>query len=166
MGMCMILSIKLFRIHRHMVSCTVEPMLLTRHCTEWIESTDIGHLNCVCAGFENAGVGCCATGLFEMGYMCNNRNLFTCSDASKYVFWDAFHPTDKMSQIVANSVMEKNLIGFLRAWYLIVWVLWVFCLYHLVSLVSHWIIPRVKGGKSILMEKNLDEKTIKMKLWY
>ncbi|ONK78971.1 uncharacterized protein A4U43_C01F1550 [Asparagus officinalis] len=64
-------------------------------------------------GFENAGVACCATGVFEMGYMCNKMNPFTCTDANKYVFWDAFHPTEKMNQLVANYVMKNNLMVFM-----------------------------------------------------
>lgn len=57
-------------------------------------------------GFENAVVGCCATGIFEMGYTCNKRNPFTCTDPKKYVFWDAIHPTEEMNKIVADFVMN------------------------------------------------------------
>ncbi|KAG8472474.1 hypothetical protein CXB51_035282 [Gossypium anomalum] len=46
-------------------------------------------------GFEDAETACCGTGFFEMSYLCDNMNPFTCSDANKYVFWDAFHPTEK-----------------------------------------------------------------------
>ncbi|ONK70284.1 uncharacterized protein A4U43_C05F32150 [Asparagus officinalis] len=63
-------------------------------------------------GFENAGAGCCATGMFEMGYMCNQRNPFTCTDATKYVFWDAFHPTEKMNKIIADHIVNNNLMVF------------------------------------------------------
>ncbi|CAN1124280.1 GDSL esterase/lipase At2g42990 [Linum perenne] len=55
-------------------------------------------------GFEVAGVACCATGMFEMGYLCNRHSL-TCSDANKYVFWDAFHPSEKTNQIVASHLI-------------------------------------------------------------
>lgn len=60
-------------------------------------------------GFEVAEVACCATGTFEMSYLCNENNPYTCKDANKYVFWDAFHPTDKTNKILAASV-----IGILR----------------------------------------------------
>ncbi|RRT60747.1 hypothetical protein B296_00044740, partial [Ensete ventricosum] len=60
-------------------------------------------------GFENAVSGCCATGLFEMGYMCSSRSPFTCTDANKYVFWDAFHPTEKMYRIIADRLMNTTL---------------------------------------------------------
>ncbi|XP_057433898.1 GDSL esterase/lipase At2g42990-like [Lotus japonicus] len=64
-------------------------------------------------GFEVAGVGCCGTGRFEMGYMCDPKSPFTCTDANKYVFWDAFHPSQKTSQIVSNYLIEKHLAKFL-----------------------------------------------------
>lgn len=53
--------------------------------------------------------GCCATGLFEMGYMCSRRSPFTCTDANKYVFWDAFHPTERMYRIIADRLMNTTL---------------------------------------------------------
>ncbi|PIA38153.1 hypothetical protein AQUCO_02800063v1 [Aquilegia coerulea] len=64
-------------------------------------------------GFENAAVGCCATGMFEMGYMCNEFSPFTCADARKYVFWDSFHPTEKTSQIISDYVMRTTLATFM-----------------------------------------------------
>ncbi|KAF5200844.1 GDSL esterase/lipase, partial [Thalictrum thalictroides] len=63
--------------------------------------------------FENAEVGCCATGMFEMGYMCNEFSPFTCTDANKYVFWDSFHPTEKTSKIVSSYVMRETLSKFM-----------------------------------------------------
>lgn len=62
-----------------------------------------------CVGFEDAASGCCATGIFEMGYMCNTKSLFTCQDANKFVFWDAFHPTERMNRIVADQLMNTTL---------------------------------------------------------
>ncbi|XP_078430839.1 GDSL esterase/lipase At2g04570-like [Wolffia australiana] len=64
-------------------------------------------------GFENARLGCCATGLYEMGYVCKPDNILTCPDASKYVFWDAVHPTEKTYSIVANYLMRTALGQFL-----------------------------------------------------
>ncbi|KAL1349631.1 hypothetical protein HN51_026134 [Arachis hypogaea] len=63
-------------------------------------------------GFEVAQVGCCGTGRFEMSYLCDPKSPFTCSDANKYVFWDAFHPSEKTSQIVSNYLIEKYLAKF------------------------------------------------------
>lgn len=58
------------------------------------------------AGFEVAGKACCGTGTFEMSYLCNQENSFTCPDATKYVFWDAFHPTEKTNQIIVNDLLR------------------------------------------------------------
>lgn len=59
----------------------------------------------VLAGFEVAEMACCSTGTFEMSYLCSERNPFTCSDAKKYVFWDAFHPTERTNQIIASFLI-------------------------------------------------------------
>ncbi|KAL5700109.1 hypothetical protein ACHQM5_025600 [Ranunculus cassubicifolius] len=64
-------------------------------------------------GFEDAAVGCCATGMFEMGYLCNEYNPFTCSDANKFVFWDSFHPSEKTSSIVSDFVLKNYLTVFM-----------------------------------------------------
>ncbi|PIA53936.1 hypothetical protein AQUCO_00900480v1, partial [Aquilegia coerulea] len=53
-------------------------------------------------GFEKAALACCASGLFEMSYLCDQYNPLTCKDASKYVFWDSFHPTEKTNFIIAD----------------------------------------------------------------
>ncbi|KAI8552054.1 hypothetical protein RHMOL_Rhmol06G0234600 [Rhododendron molle] len=63
-------------------------------------------------GFDVSSVACCATGMFEMGYMCNRYTAFTCTDASKYVFWDAFHPTEKTNRIISDHLVKNVLSGF------------------------------------------------------
>lgn len=57
-------------------------------------------------GLENVEEGCCATGKFEMGLMCNEDSPLTCDDASKYLFWDAFHPTEKVNRLMANHTLQ------------------------------------------------------------
>ncbi|XP_044953751.1 GDSL esterase/lipase At4g26790-like [Hordeum vulgare subsp. vulgare] len=57
-------------------------------------------------GLENVEEGCCATGRFEMGFMCNNEAPMTCADADKFLFWDAFHPTQKVNRIMANHTID------------------------------------------------------------
>lgn len=64
-------------------------------------------------GYEEAALACCATGMFEMGYACDQFNLLTCRDASKFVFWDAFHPTEKTNAIIADHMMKTALHQFL-----------------------------------------------------
>ncbi|PIA39606.1 hypothetical protein AQUCO_02600214v1 [Aquilegia coerulea] len=53
-------------------------------------------------GFQEATRGCCGTGIFEMGAVCNGL-VPTCPDASKFVFWDAVHPTQATYQVLADS---------------------------------------------------------------
>ncbi|CAI0445087.1 unnamed protein product [Linum tenue] len=45
-------------------------------------------------GFEEVNAGCCGTGFLEAGFLCNPHSL-VCPDASKYIFWDSIHPTEK-----------------------------------------------------------------------
>ncbi|KAF3338618.1 GDSL esterase/lipase [Carex littledalei] len=62
-------------------------------------------------GFEEAQYGCCGTGTYELGYLCNEYTP-ACTDASKYVFWDAVHPTEKTSMIVAEYLMNTTFSEF------------------------------------------------------
>ncbi|KAL6629994.1 hypothetical protein ACP70R_029759 [Stipagrostis hirtigluma subsp. patula] len=57
-------------------------------------------------GLENVEEGCCATGKFEMGYLCSGGAAMTCDDADKYLFWDAFHPTEKVNRLMANHTLK------------------------------------------------------------
>lgn len=68
-------------------------------------------------GFENEAVACCASGMFEMGYMCNDFIPFTCTDANKYVFWDSFHPTERTNAIIANYAVNNSLAIYFNASY-------------------------------------------------
>ncbi|GAB2260096.1 hypothetical protein Droror1_Dr00010951 [Drosera rotundifolia] len=57
-------------------------------------------------GFEVVDKGCCGTGLFEEGPLCNIfSTLISCPNASKYVFWDASHPT----QAAYNIILARNI---------------------------------------------------------
>ncbi|XP_020598781.1 GDSL esterase/lipase At2g04570-like [Phalaenopsis equestris] len=63
-------------------------------------------------GFEVAEVGCCgASGRLEMGYFC--KFPLTCKDASKYVFWDSMHPTQKMNKLIADYIVNTTLARFM-----------------------------------------------------
>lgn len=44
--------------------------------------------------FEEVSHGCCGTGYLEAGFLCNPGSN-VCVDASKYVFFDSIHPTEK-----------------------------------------------------------------------
>lgn len=65
-------------------------------------------------GFENEVKACCGTGTFEMSYMCDRLNPFTCKDADKYVFWDSFHPSEKTNSILAYDAVMNSLAIFWR----------------------------------------------------
>ncbi|KAI4377902.1 hypothetical protein MLD38_015459 [Melastoma candidum] len=57
-------------------------------------------------GFETTLRGCCGTGLFELGSSCNIFSP-TCPDASKYVFFDAVHPSEAASEHVSKTMYES-----------------------------------------------------------
>ncbi|MED6199823.1 hypothetical protein PIB30_079492 [Stylosanthes scabra] len=65
-------------------------------------------------GFQVASMACCATGMFEMGYACSRASSFSCMDASKFVFWDSFHPTERTNGIIANYIVKNALAQFLH----------------------------------------------------
>lgn len=52
--------------------------------------------------FEKANRGCCGTGLLEATFMCN-PNSYVCPNASKYVFWDSIHPTEKTYYLISQT---------------------------------------------------------------
>eukprot|EP01018_Ginkgo_biloba_P039197 Gb_33730 [translate_table: standard] len=64
-------------------------------------------------GLSEVRKGCCGTGLIETAILCN-INSPICRDASKYVFWDSFHPTEKMYEILFNDVFLVALKMFTR----------------------------------------------------
>ncbi|XP_010538561.1 PREDICTED: GDSL esterase/lipase At5g45950 [Tarenaya hassleriana] len=52
-------------------------------------------------GLIETSKGCCGTGTYEYGVTC--KGMQACTDPSKYVFWDAVHPTQKMYQIIVRQ---------------------------------------------------------------
>ncbi|KAL6541625.1 hypothetical protein OROGR_011111 [Orobanche gracilis] len=63
-------------------------------------------------GFEKTLEGCCGVGAVEMGPLCNALDP-TCRDPSKYIFWDAVHPTQATYTILARHFQENVLPGLL-----------------------------------------------------
>ncbi|EEF34082.1 zinc finger protein, putative [Ricinus communis] len=64
-------------------------------------------------GYEQTLEGCCGMGLVEMGPLCNAIDQ-TCTDASKYMFWDAVHPTQATYWVisqVAKQTVFPHLLG-------------------------------------------------------
>lgn len=64
-------------------------------------------------GFEESRIGCCGTGRFEMSFLCNPYSPFTCQDADKYVFWDAFHPSERTNRLISDHLIKTSLAKFL-----------------------------------------------------
>ncbi|XP_057441774.1 GDSL esterase/lipase At2g40250 [Lotus japonicus] len=59
-------------------------------------------------GFVQSRLGCCGTGLMEMGPVCNALEL-TCPDPSKYLFWDAVHLTQAGYKVLAETGRQSVL---------------------------------------------------------
>ncbi|CAI0382531.1 unnamed protein product [Linum tenue] len=64
-------------------------------------------------GFEVADKGCCGMGQVEMSVLCNKYNPYTCTDGSKYVFWDSYHPTEKTYKLLVSQCIAGYLHSFL-----------------------------------------------------
>ncbi|KAL2907189.1 GDSL esterase/lipase EXL3 [Bienertia sinuspersici] len=65
------------------------------------------------SGFEVTKKGCCGTGNLEVSFLCNKLDPGTCKNASKYVFWDSFHPTEAAYKVIVHEVYEKSIDKFL-----------------------------------------------------
>ncbi|KAL6220729.1 hypothetical protein ACLB2K_008485 [Fragaria x ananassa] len=57
-------------------------------------------------GFKVVDKGCCGTGNLEFGPLCNKASPGTCTDVSKYLFWDSFHPTEKAYRILSSISLK------------------------------------------------------------
>nr|ACF84513.1 unknown [Zea mays] len=56
-------------------------------------------------GLTEVSRGCCGSGVIEVGQTCRGRR--TCGDPSKYLYWDAVHPTERTNQVIANMMMDS-----------------------------------------------------------
>lgn len=57
-------------------------------------------------GFVVSNRGCCGTGNIEVSILCTRLDVGTCTDASKYVFWDSFHPTEAAYKFIVHDAYE------------------------------------------------------------
>lgn len=53
--------------------------------------------------FEHVSSGCCGTGYLEASFLCN-RASYVCPDSSKYMFWDAIHPTEMTYYLLLRNL--------------------------------------------------------------
>ncbi|XP_014522461.1 GDSL esterase/lipase At5g22810-like [Vigna radiata var. radiata] len=60
-------------------------------------------------GFSEARKGCCGTGLIETSILCNRYSTGTCTNASEYVFWDSFHPSEAANKVLADSLVAAGI---------------------------------------------------------
>ncbi|KAI4349057.1 hypothetical protein L6164_009702 [Bauhinia variegata] len=60
-------------------------------------------------GFFEARRACCGTGTLETSLLCNARSAGTCSNATQYVFWDGFHPTEAANEALANDLLVQGI---------------------------------------------------------
>lgn len=63
----------------------------------------------VLLGFEDANGPCCG-GYFPPFVCFKGRNISSalCDDRSKYVFWDAYHPTEAANVIIAKRLLDGD----------------------------------------------------------
>lgn len=60
-------------------------------------------------GFFESRRACCGTGTIETSMLCNARSVGTCSNATQYVFWDGFHPSEAANQVLASALLEQGI---------------------------------------------------------
>ncbi|EXC24924.1 GDSL esterase/lipase [Morus notabilis] len=57
-------------------------------------------------GFSETRRGCCGTGLIETSVLCNDLSLGTCANATEYVFWDGFHPSEAANKFIVDDLIS------------------------------------------------------------
>ncbi|XP_022958433.1 GDSL esterase/lipase At5g22810-like [Cucurbita moschata] len=60
-------------------------------------------------GFFEARKACCGTGLLETSILCNKESVGTCANASEYVFWDGFHPSEAANKFLADNLLPAGI---------------------------------------------------------
>ncbi|KAG9457816.1 hypothetical protein H6P81_002324 [Aristolochia fimbriata] len=59
-------------------------------------------------GFENANSACCRSAGRYGGLVPCGPSARVCADRSKYVFWDAYHPSDAANVIIAKRLVDGD----------------------------------------------------------
>ncbi|KAF3441755.1 hypothetical protein FNV43_RR15670 [Rhamnella rubrinervis] len=60
-------------------------------------------------GFFESRRACCGTGTIETSLLCNSRSIGTCSNATQYVFWDGFHPSEAANEVLAGYLLQQGI---------------------------------------------------------
>ncbi|OMO79772.1 Lipase, GDSL [Corchorus capsularis] len=58
-------------------------------------------------GFNVTAEACCGLGKFRGWFMCMSPEM-ACRNASTYIWWDQFHPTDAVNAILADNVWNSR----------------------------------------------------------
>ncbi|ESQ40293.1 hypothetical protein EUTSA_v10013969mg [Eutrema salsugineum] len=66
-------------------------------------------MNPIDNGFFESRRACCGTGTMETSFLCNARSVGTCSNATNYVFWDGFHPSEAANRVIANNLLVQGI---------------------------------------------------------
>jgi len=59
-------------------------------------------------GFFEVRKACCGTGTIETSLLCNANSPGTCSNATGYVFWDGFHPSEATNQVLSTDLLLQG----------------------------------------------------------
>lgn len=59
-------------------------------------------------GFFESRRACCGTGRLETSMLCNSRSVGTCTNATGYVFWDGFHPSEAANEVLAGNLLQQG----------------------------------------------------------
>ncbi|XP_056159595.1 GDSL esterase/lipase At5g03820-like [Syzygium oleosum] len=59
-------------------------------------------------GFFESRKACCGTGTVETSLLCNTRSIGTCTNATGYVFWDGFHPSEAANMALAADLLSQG----------------------------------------------------------
>lgn len=60
-------------------------------------------------GFFESRRACCGTGTIETSLLCNTRAPGTCSNATGYVFWDSFHPSEAANRVLSDALLLQGI---------------------------------------------------------
>ncbi|KAB1221219.1 hypothetical protein CJ030_MR2G020383 [Morella rubra] len=60
-------------------------------------------------GFFESRRACCGTGTLETSLLCNAGSPGTCSNATGYVFWDGFHPSEAANEVLAGDLLSQGI---------------------------------------------------------
>ncbi|KAL6610360.1 hypothetical protein ACP70R_040329 [Stipagrostis hirtigluma subsp. patula] len=64
-------------------------------------------------GFTETNLGCCGTGLLEMGALCTSV-LPQCRSPEQYMFFDSVHPTQATYKALADQIVESHVPKFIK----------------------------------------------------